>query len=124
MHYSYGFAGNGAFVTCHIHDCRVDDDPKETFKKWSVLFKDPRYKVGETKVLMHFDDNCAYLNFEQIQQRSDYILQYKPAKLGIYVCDEIAMETAKIGTSFLRSKGVAARVFNDLDKLFQWIEIG
>ncbi len=123
MHYSYGFASNGAFVTCHIHDCRVDDDPKETFKKWSVLFKDPRYKVGETKVLMHFDDKCAYLNFEQIQERVDYILQYKPAKLGVYVRGEIAMETAKIGTSFLRSKGVTARVFNDLDKLFQWFEI-
>lgn len=124
MHYSYGFANSGALVICHIHDCGVDDDPVETFTKWSALFKDPRYKVGKTKVLMHFDDNCAYLNLEQIEERTDYILQYKPAKLGIYVWDEIAMETAKIGTSFLRGKGVAARVFNDLDKLFQWIEIG
>ena len=98
--------------------------PKKPLKNGLCSLKIRDTIVGETKVLMHFDDNCAYLNFEQIQQSSDFILQYKPAKLGIYVWDEIAMETAKIGTSFLRSKGVAARVFNDLDKLFQWIEIG
>ena len=121
MHFSYGFIRNGDVGICHFHDCRVDDDPVANFDKWLTFFEDPRYRPGKTRVLMHFDDQCAYLNFEEIRERVDFIKKYNPAKLGIFVWHDVAVETAKVGSSFLRDQGVDARAFDDLDKMFKWM---
>ncbi len=124
MHFSYGFIKDGEFGVCHLHNCTVDDDPDENFRKWQNFFTDPRYRPGETRVLMHFDEECAYLNLAEIQERADFILQFKPARLGIFVWHEIAIETAMMGTSFLRDRGMEARAFDDLDQLFKWMGLG
>jgi hypothetical protein len=70
---------------------------------------------------MHFDEECAYLNYAEIQERADFIRQFNPSRLGIFVWHVIAQETARVGTSFLRDRGIEARAFDDLDQMFKWM---
>ena len=91
------------------------------FNNWWTFFTDPRYRLGETRVLMHFDEECAYLNLVEIRKRADFILQFNPTRLGIFVWHEIAVKTALMGTSFLRDRGIEAMAFDDLDQLFRWM---
>jgi hypothetical protein len=88
---------------------------------WTKIFNNPRWKPGETEVigmLDHMvDSDPIYIN-----DMMKLIAFNKPKKLGLVIFDNLSLETAQQGASFLRDMRIPSKVFGDLDELFRWLE--
>lgn len=117
MH-SYGFTHNDTRCVFWVGG---DVKRGEGMELWIKIFNDTRWKPGKTEVIGMLDQ-MGEIDLDYIKMLMEVVAVNRPKKLGVVIFDDLSLEAAHMGTSFLREKNIPSRVFTDLDELFHWME--
>ena len=115
--FKYGFS-KGRLVV-HVSG---DEPALKIIPKLEEIFKDPRWKAGET-VIVGFTADETIDSVEDTWELTKTIAKSQPAKIVIIGYGEPAIENLRVGERMLKVQGIDAKYFEeDLDQMLKYAD--